>query len=162
VILSFLNYLLLNIFQIFLTRNWIHVSKCKSEIIISFLFGGRQYWRFELKEMPYLLSHTSCPFCFGYFSDRISYFLPRLASDCDPLNLHFCTSGITDVCYHYFFRNFQWLVILKFKTKLLRFTTWSVLCLVYLCQPPSSSPLSRHCHLFKTQSRISPTRNINV
>jgi hypothetical protein len=41
------------------------------------------------KQMFYCLSHTSSPFCSGYFGDGggLMKFLPRLASSHDPPNL---------------------------------------------------------------------------
>jgi hypothetical protein len=42
----------------------------------------------------YLLSHApSTPFCFSYFSDRISRFARESASDCDPPTYAFCIAG---------------------------------------------------------------------
>jgi hypothetical protein len=47
---------------------------------------------FELRtshlQALYHLSHTSRPFCSGYFGDEVfKNVLPRLASNCDPPNL---------------------------------------------------------------------------
>jgi hypothetical protein len=39
------------------------------------------------KQVLYCLRHTSSSFCSGYFGDRVSNFLPRLASNQDPPNL---------------------------------------------------------------------------
>jgi hypothetical protein len=41
------------------------------------------------KQALHCLSHTSNPFCFGYFGDGVcrTYFLPRLALNLDPSNL---------------------------------------------------------------------------
>jgi hypothetical protein len=39
------------------------------------------------KQVLYHLSHTCSPFCSEYFVDGVSNYFPRLASNCDPLDL---------------------------------------------------------------------------
>jgi hypothetical protein len=58
-----------------------------------FLFCSIGVWTqgFVLaKQMLYHLSHTSSPFCSGYFGDgSLMNYLPGLASNCDPPHLSF-------------------------------------------------------------------------
>jgi hypothetical protein len=47
------------------------------------------------REVLHCLSHASSPFCFSYFSDRVSCFGRGLAFDPNPSTYYFCIAGIT-------------------------------------------------------------------
>jgi hypothetical protein len=51
------------------------------------------------RQVLYYLSHTSSPFFFSYFSDKILQFHPKLASDYDPPSYATCIAGITGENY---------------------------------------------------------------
>jgi hypothetical protein len=53
-----------------------------------------------VRQALYHLRHTSRPFSFSFFSDRVSYFYLEPALDCDLPTYAFCVAETTDTCHH--------------------------------------------------------------
>jgi hypothetical protein len=60
----------------------------------------------------HILNHVPSPFCFNYFSNRVSLtFYLELTLDCNPPTSISCVARITDVCHHV-----QHLILYAWKT----------------------------------------------
>jgi hypothetical protein len=58
------------------------------------------------RQAPYYLSHDFRHFCFKYFSDKVSWVLPRPALEDDPSAYTFCITGIRSI------NHIAWLVFI--------------------------------------------------
>jgi hypothetical protein len=71
-------------------------------VVLGFEFRASCFAR----QVLYHLSHTRSPFCFVYFSDKVTHFCLGLASDFDPPPIASHMAGMTDV--HHFAQLICW------------------------------------------------------